>query len=71
MALRVESSAVNGSVQVSEAVRDLLRQTGVDKFYRFTKRRMALKGIGRVTMFSLSRRVATDELSSASTSASV
>jgi class 3 adenylate cyclase len=57
MASRIESSAINGSIQVSQSVRDVLKQNGLDQQYRWKKRRVSLKGIGRTYAYTLSRLV--------------
>jgi len=60
MASRIESSAVNGTIQVSKTVYDILQQNGVAAQYDFKRRRVTLKGIGRVTAYTLSRRALRD-----------
>lgn len=55
MASRIESSALNGTIQVSQAVRDVLHQHDVGAPYRFKKRRLMLKGVGRVYAYTLTR----------------
>jgi class 3 adenylate cyclase len=53
MASRIEDSAVSGTIQVSAAVRALLRKHRVDGEYRFAKRHLSLKGIGRTLTYTL------------------
>ena len=56
MTSRVEASAIRGSIQVSLAVRDLLhahRGGADDVEYRFKKRHLSLKGIGRTLTYTL------------------
>jgi adenylate cyclase len=57
MASRIESSAINGSIQVSQSVRDALKQNGLEQRYCWKKRRVSLKGIGRTYAYTLSRLV--------------
>ena len=56
MASRMESSAENGTVQASAATVDALRAWGLAEQYALRKRRVALKGIGRVMAYTIETR---------------
>lgn len=60
MASRMESSAENGSVQISQATVDKLRAWGLCDQYVLHKRRVSLKGIGRVLAYTIETRQSTD-----------
>jgi adenylate cyclase len=58
MASRMESTAINGTIQVSQTVYDLLHDNDRHRQFRFKKRRVSLKGIGRTSAYTITLRCA-------------
>jgi adenylate cyclase len=56
VAARVESSAVNGTIQISSMAYDVLRFNGRGRDYEFTKRTLSVKGIGHFVTYAVSKR---------------
>jgi len=54
-ALHMESSAVNGTIQVSQEVYNVLEQSNCLHKYHFEQRRVTMKESGRITTYLLSR----------------
>ncbi len=53
IAARMESTAQFGQIQISQQVADSLNASGFGDIFTFKKRRVSLKGIGRVDAFSI------------------
>ena len=53
IASRMESTAPMGQIQVSQQVVDTLKSSGYGDLFNLEKRRVSLKGIGRVDAFAL------------------
>ena len=53
MASRIESSAINGTIQASEAVHEAMKQSGLLARFKWKRRRVSLKGIGGAYAYTL------------------